>query len=87
MKIKNIEELRNHILDSLVQLEKGKIDVSHAAIIAKSGEAIMSSVKLQLMYSQMIGHEPKVDFLQDCHEGKKIAVIEQPKIKQISAVK
>ncbi len=74
MKIKNIEELRNFVLDSLERLSSNKIDVAEAGIIAKSSETIMSSLKLQLSYSQMIGDMPNIKFLQDSHKGTPVAV-------------
>lgn len=80
MKLKTVEHLRDHILDSLVQLEKGKIDVAHMGIIAKSGEAIMSSLKIELTYAQMIGNTPHIPFIHDCHQGKPIKIIEQKKL-------
>lgn len=84
MKIKNIELLRDHILESLEKLAQNKIDVNEASTIAKNGEVIMSSVKLQMMYNNMRNEIPDIDFLQQCNDGKEI---ERPKaiahIKQI----
>jgi len=48
--------------------------VCEASIIAKSGEAIMSSLKLEMAYSAMIGNVPHIDFIHDCHKGKKVIV-------------
>lgn len=69
MKIKNIEQLRNHILQSLENLADKKIDIDEASIIAKSGETIMSSIKMQLLYASMIGEIPHIDFVHSCHAG------------------
>jgi DNA-binding XRE family transcriptional regulator len=70
MKIKNIEQLRNHVLHSLEQLAAHKIDVTEASIVAKASETIMSSVKLQLSYAGMLGCQPDIAFLEDCHTVK-----------------
>lgn len=64
--------MRNHILDSLEKLEKKKIDVVEAGIIAKSSEGIMSSLKIQLTYNNMRGEEPNIKFLQDCNKNAKL---------------
>jgi hypothetical protein len=69
MKINNIEQLRNFMVDNLEKMSKKNIDVTEMGIIAKSGEAIMSSLKLQLTYSSMIGDIPCIKFLDDCHDG------------------
>lgn len=77
MKIKNIEQLQDYILDSLEKLSNNKIDVTEAGIIAKSAETVISSIKLQLSYSAMIGHTPHIDFLHNCHKGNPAKTIEQ----------
>jgi hypothetical protein len=71
MKIRNIELLRNHILESLEKLEENKIDIDEASIIAKSGETIISSLKVQLSYANMRGEEPNIKFIQDCNDSSK----------------
>ena len=86
MKIKNIEQLREFVLDSLEKLSNNKIDVTEAGVIAKSSETIMSSLKLQLSYSGMLGETPNIKFLQDCHKGTPIQV-EQDKPKQLTSDK
>lgn len=82
--INNIEKLRDHLLTSLEKLENRKIDIDEVSIIAKSGEAIMSSLKLQLTYANMLGHVPNVRFLEDCHHGTPLPVIDSVK-KQIES--
>lgn len=72
MAIENIEQLRNKILESLEDLANGDIEVDRAGIIAKHGETIMSSLKLQLAYANMLGQTPNIKFLQDCHHTQGI---------------
>lgn len=71
--------MRNHVLESLENLKQNKIDVTTAGIVAKSAETIMSSLKLQLAYSSMIGDEPYIKFLHDSHDGKKQKKLEASK--------
>ena len=85
MKIKNIEQLREFVLESLEKLSANKIDVTEAGVIAKSSETIMSSLKLQLSYSGMLNETPNIKFLQDCHKGT--SVIDHEKQKAIEQVK
>lgn len=82
MSLKNIEQLRNVVLDSLENLVKNKIEIDEASIIAKSAEAVMSSLKLQLQYCGMRNEEPNITFLQDCNKGvREIALpTKQPKL-------
>lgn len=76
MKIKNIEDVRNYMIESLKRLEDGEIDVTEAGIIAKGAETIMSSIKLQLQYHHMRGEQPTIPFIHDCRNGT--ALIEVP---------
>lgn len=85
MKIKNIEQLREYVLEALEKLSDSKIDATEAGVIAKSAETIMSSLKLQLNYSGMLGDIPNIKFLQDCHQGKPVLLGEKTKpLKQIT---
>lgn len=60
------------MIDAMEKLASGKIDVHEAATIAKGSETVMSSLKLQLTYSNMLGEVPYIEFLHDCHEGEPI---------------
>lgn len=79
MKIKNIEDVRNYVIDSLNRLHNQEIDVAEAGIIAKGAETIMSSVKLQLQYHHMRGEQPTIPFIHDCHNGSALIEIPQDK--------
>jgi len=69
--IKNAEQLRDYVLNSLEKLEKNKIDIEKMSIIAKSSETVMSSIKMQLAYANMRQEMPIIPFLQDCHKVEK----------------
>ena len=73
-KIKNAEQLRDYLLDSLEQVEKGKIDIQDLSIISKTSETIMSGIKTQLAYAHMRGEKPIIPFLQDCHQIETIKI-------------
>lgn len=68
-KINNIEKLRNYLLDSIELCEKKKIKIDELSIIAKTAEAIFSSVKIQLVYNQMRNEKPSIDFIEECNKG------------------
>lgn len=68
-RITNIEELRDHALQTLEDLENGLVDVDHAATVAKGCDTIMGTVKLQLTYSHMLGERPNIAFLQEAHRS------------------
>lgn len=70
MKIKNAEQLRNHILQSIEDLDNGEIDIEQLSIIAKAGETIYSSIKLELAYNNMRNETPNIEFLQLSNKGR-----------------
>lgn len=80
MKIKNAEELRNHILRKIEEVDSGKIDIEELSITSKAGETIYSSIKLELAYSNMRGEIPNIDFLQSCNKGKPGKLLENKKV-------
>ena len=71
------------MLESLEKLDKNQIDIDKVSIIAKCAEAIISSVKTQLVYSQMKGHEPHIEFLDECHRGTPISADNNKKLVNI----
>lgn len=82
MKLKNIEQLRNFLLESIEKTFNNKMSIEELSIISKSAEAIFTSVKTQLIYSSMKQEEPNIDFLQSCNGGKKLP--ESAKVKKLS---
>lgn len=81
--ITNIEDMREYMIYTLERLEKKAIDVTEAGIIAKGGETIMSSLKLQLSYSGMRGEVPNIPFLEECNTPEDRNLIEGEKIKSL----
>lgn len=64
MKPKNIDELREHALDTLEKLSKGKISVEEAGVTGKLCENIVSTIKVQLEYAKMLDQKPIIDFVE-----------------------
>lgn len=64
--IKNIEDLRDYLINALDRLENKTIDPLEAGIISKKGDTILNSLKVQLTYAGMRGESPKIEFLQNC---------------------
>jgi len=64
MNIKNIEDLRNHAIKTLDKLESKKIDLAEAGVTAKLYESLMSSLKTEIEYHKLLGHLPKIKFLE-----------------------
>ena len=62
--IKNLETLRNKLLEGFQDLITGKIDQDKASIMAKMSEAIVSGVKTQLEYARLTKQEPNIAFLE-----------------------
>lgn len=78
MKINNIEDLRQHAINTLEKLETKKIDMAEAGVTAKLYESLMSSLKTEMEYHKMLGHLPTIRFLEgalyEMKETKKIEV-------------
>lgn len=68
--IKNIQDLRQHAVNTLTNLEKNKIDVVQAGVTAKLYENIISSLKTELDYHKMLDQKPIIDFLEGASPKK-----------------
>lgn len=77
--IKNIEDLREHAIETLRRLETQVIDVAEAGVTAKLYENIMSSVKTELEYNKMIDRAPVIPFMES-HSTKMIDVTPSTKL-------
>ena len=64
-KVKNIDELRDHLLDTLDQLEQGLIDTYQASITSKVCEGIIATIKVQMDYAKMVEKTPAIGFVND----------------------
>jgi len=72
-KIKNIEELRDHALDTIEKLRDGSIDTAEAGVTGKLVEGVISTLKTQMEYNRMTGEqETAIPFLKSHSTGKMI---------------
>lgn len=78
MKIKNVEDLRNHLLSSIEKVQNKKMNIEELSILSKASEAIFSSVKMQLTYNGMRKEVPNIEFLQDSNDGKIVYQNKEP---------
>jgi hypothetical protein len=62
-KIKNMEDLREHALETLEKLASGQIDTAEAGVTGKLCEGVIATVKSQLEYARMLNQEPTIPFM------------------------
>lgn len=79
-KIKNMKMLRDKVLETLDELESGKIDISEASTIAKLSETIISGLRSEMQYSMLINSQPKIEFF---GEPSGIKMIDPKNIKKL----
>lgn len=70
----NIQELRDLMLETLNRLKDGEIEMGEAATMAKVGDTVMGTVRLQMDYARSHQQNATIDFLQDVHKGKTIDI-------------
>ena len=61
--MRSINDLREHAVFTLQRLQEKDIEVPEAVVTAKLYDSIMSSVKLELDYSKMLGVSPNIPFI------------------------
>jgi len=72
--IKNIDDLRQHALNTLEDLEIGKISIEQAGVTGKLCENVMSTLKTQIEVAKMLGREPNIPFLGNTSKGRLISI-------------
>lgn len=70
MRIKNIDELRERVIETFDKLSNGNISVIEAGVIAKLSETIISSLKTQMIYSRITETALHIPFMNNAIEGK-----------------
>lgn len=65
MAIKNLEDLRNHALETLDKLKKHEITIEEAGATSKLCENVVSTLKLEMEFSKMVGKSPVSNFIAD----------------------
>jgi hypothetical protein len=83
-KIKDIEGLREHALETLDKLAAGEIEITHATAVGKVCDSVINTVKTQLEYSRMINEErPTIKFLETAMDVPHGNLIEGKKVRKI----
>lgn len=60
--INNMKDLREKVLQSIEDLESGKIEIHQAATIAKLSETVISGLKSEMQYALLTNQEPNIPF-------------------------
>ena len=61
-KIENMDQLRDRLLQTMEDLESGKIDQGQATTVAKLADTVISSLKSEMQYSLLVNKEPLIPF-------------------------
>lgn len=61
-KITSMKMLRDRVLQSIEDLEDGKIELAEAATIAKLSETVISGLKSEMQYAILTNQEPSIPF-------------------------
>ena len=61
-KIKDINMLRERILNAVDDFEEGKIDKDHLLALSKENDSIISSLKSEMQYAILTNSEPNIPF-------------------------
>lgn len=64
MTIKNVEHLRDRLLDAFEALEGGQMDLELGHTLARAASTIIGSLHVQLEYSKMTGRTPHIEFME-----------------------
>lgn len=64
----DIKKLQDILLENIVGLNEDKVSINKVAVLAKSCEVMISSVKVQLQYSAAIKELPYLEFLETKEE-------------------
>ncbi len=71
MGIKNVEELRDYLSETLEKINSGDTTPAAANASANVAGKILSSVKLELEHNKMAGTNPDIGFLKNFNKGIK----------------
>lgn len=61
--MKNIQDLRNDLLDNYNKTKTGEISVGLAKELSNSAGKIISTVKTQIDYNKYVGNTSKIPFM------------------------
>jgi hypothetical protein len=72
-RVKNIEDLREHAIDTLHRLERKEIETKEAFMSHKIYEAVISTCKAELEYCKATDQVPNIPFLRTSYTGECVA--------------
>lgn len=61
-KITDMTMLRNKVLQTINDLEEGRIDIAEASCVAKLSETVISGLKSEMQYAILTNQEPCIPF-------------------------
>jgi len=62
--MKNIEELRNVLVEVLTEVKNGEIDLKKAKEMSNLSRNIVDTVKVQVTYNKLMGEKRIIEFLE-----------------------
>lgn len=71
-----IQDLRNHLFLALERLHDGDLDVNSALAIAKVGQVIVESAKVENQYQKIMDSNKRSAFIEGKHSDDVKALIE-----------
>ena len=60
----DIKQLQEILLQNIVSLDADEVETNKVAVLAKACEVMVSSVKVQLQYSEARKEQPLLEFLE-----------------------
>ena len=64
--MKNITELRDNAIETLLKLQRKEISCDEAGVTGKLYENVISTLKTQLEYNKMLKKETIIPYLEEC---------------------
>ena len=64
----DVKELQEILLQNIIALHEDKVPINKVAVLAKSCEVMISSVKVQLQYAAALKEVPLLEFLETKEE-------------------
>lgn len=64
-KVRNMNELREIMLETIEKLRDGKIEPTDALAMSKSCDTVIGTIKSQYEYAKLTRSQPEIPFLED----------------------
>lgn len=79
VKIRNISQLRDKILEVFEQLYNHEIEIMEASVMAKLSETVISGLKTEMDYARLTNSTPHIPFLTDSVKGQALEIEPVPR--------